>query len=113
MNPLRDTEMLALDAMPELSPTPFPYRGHKDFRGFTQDDYDNWAGGVFQRVSDPNQAKWIGGKSRMQDALLKLLSLGYVVTVSVSANRFTLAFTSKTHHDITEAMQMEERRFTL
>lgn len=73
------TELAALDKLPELASTPFPFRGHDDFRRFTQDDYDNFSAGVFSRVSDPFQCKWKGGRVKANVALAKLQSLGYTV----------------------------------
>lgn len=72
-------EVKALDGLPELAATPFPFRGHRDFRTFTQGDYDNFSAGVFTKVSDPFQCKWRGGRIKANMAKNKLLELGYVV----------------------------------
>ncbi len=71
-------EMDALAEMPELAATPFPFRGKPDFRGFTQDDYDNFSAGVFSRGA---RLKWFGGKICFERALAKLEKIGYVCTV--------------------------------
>jgi hypothetical protein len=75
-------ELDALDKRPELAPTPWPFRGHRDFRRFTQDDYDNFGGGIFNKVTDPTQIKWFGGRIKANVALAKLQSLGYFVRFS-------------------------------
>ncbi len=73
-------EMLALDAIPELQGTPFPFHGKRDFRGFTQDDYENFAGGVFAKIDEPGDMKWFGGRLKFESAKAKLLELGYDLT---------------------------------
>lgn len=80
-----------LAKLPALAPTPFPFRGHKDFRGFTQDDYDNWAAGIFERViapdgfvmpnAAPERYKWIGGSARLLAAMNQLSAEGYTLRV--------------------------------
>ena len=112
----RSEELKALDSLPELKATPFPFLGHRDFRRFTQTEHDNFVGGLFQKVSNPKECKWIGGKARLLDALVALTSRGYVVEVTgphiseisneadgygkVSTRWFTLRFTAKTRHKI-------------
>ena len=73
-------EMGALAEMPELAATPFPFRGKPDFRGFTQDDYDNFSAGVFSRGA---RLKWFGGRLRFESALKTLEKIGYVCTVTL------------------------------
>lgn len=74
-------EVEELAKLPELIDTPFPYRGYRDFRTFTQDDYDNFSSGVLQNTNDPAQLKWIGGAMRFSIAREKLAALGYRLDV--------------------------------
>ena len=81
-----------LDMNPVLAMTPFPFRGKPDFRGFTEEDYANFSGGLF--VYDPQcldptatqpkvyQCKWIGGVDRLGDALVALLKLGFDCSIT-------------------------------
>ncbi len=78
--------------LPELAADKFPFRGHEDFRGFTQDDYADFAGGVFSRVEDPEQCKWIGGSNRVSAAKKTLEDHGFVVIAATDGRWQVLRF---------------------
>jgi hypothetical protein len=73
-------EIEELGKFPELAGYSFPFRGHPDFRGFTDDDYAHFPGGIFVKVHDARQAKWFGGEALADAAEAKLIELGYAVT---------------------------------
>jgi hypothetical protein len=81
-----------MDKLPELAPTPWPFRGMRDFRGFTQDDYDNYVAGIFTKVDDPAQASWRGGWCRLEAAKAKIEELGYVTVVEPIGRYFKIMF---------------------
>lgn len=84
-----------ISEIPELRQTPFPFNGKPDFRGFTQEDYFDFVGGVFQKIPNsiafgpqddpdgPRQCKWIGGRNRFGEALRTLLLLGLDLTIKL------------------------------
>lgn len=76
-----------MNALPGLHGDTFPFRGHVDFRGFTQDDYNHFSAGLFQKVPDrlsfggdgqfsSSPCKWFGGRDRFEIALKTLLGMG-------------------------------------
>ncbi len=75
-------EIDALDKLPELFGRAFPHNGKRDFRGFTQEDYDTFTAGLFYKVGDSGECRWVGGKNGVEAARLKLEELGYAVTVT-------------------------------
>ena len=74
-------ELNSLDALPELKGDRFPVNGHRDFRTFAPEDYENFSAGVFVKSDDPKQGKWFGGAKRAPVAKAKLEELGYLVTI--------------------------------
>lgn len=78
-------ELEELEKHEELRGCAFPFRGHRDFRGFTQDDYDNFPGGLWVSINDARKAKWFGGKALAQAAREKLEELGYAVVAGNAA----------------------------
>lgn len=77
--PGRD-EIVELSSVAELAGDTFPFRGHPDLRGFTDDDYRNFSAGVYQKSRDARVCKWLGGADRVEAAKAKLKELGYTIT---------------------------------
>lgn len=69
----------ALERIPELQRNLFPYRGHEDFRGWTEHDTDCFSGGLFIHAKDDTHLKWIGGAIAFVIARRKLEELGYTI----------------------------------
>ena len=61
----------------EFVPSSFPFRGKPDFRGFTDEDYAHFSGGVFFKTDDPKQFRWLGGSAIVESVRQRLVELGY------------------------------------
>ena len=81
-------ELRELEKFPELAGDTWPFRGFKDFRGFTADDYAAFSMGTFEylrngmsdlRTAPPARCKWKGGSARAVAARARLIELGYTV----------------------------------
>ena len=74
-------EFETLDSANELARTPFPFHGHKDFRGFTEADYAEFSAGMFYCQETTHHFKWCGGTGMAAAAEAYLRSAGYTALV--------------------------------